>query len=86
MAQTNSVALHFIEPGKPAQNAFIESFNGRLRDECLDEEWFVSLAHACAAIEAWRVHYNTTRPHSATGNESPMEVMKAIGQTSCPTA
>ena len=66
-----SVGLHFIEPGKPAQNAFVESFNGRMRDECLNEEWFTSLAHARAVIEAWRVHYNTARPHSALGYQTP---------------
>ena len=70
-AQANGVALHFIEPGKPAQNAFVESFNGRFRDECLNEEWFVNLAHARAVIEAWRVHYNTRRPHSALGYQTP---------------
>ena len=69
--QANRVALHFIEPGKPTQNAFVESFNGRFRDECLNEEWFVNLAHARAIIEAWRVHYNTTRPHSALGYQTP---------------
>ena len=70
-AQANGVELHFIEPGKPMHNAFVESFNGRFRDECLNEEWFVSLAHARVVIEAWRVHYNTTRPHSALGYPTP---------------
>ncbi len=70
-AQANGVVLHFIEPGKPAQNAFVESFNGRFRDECLNEEWFINLAHARAVIEAWRVQYNTTRPHSALGYQTP---------------
>lgn len=56
-ARANRVGLHFIEPGKPIQNAYVESFNGRFRDECLNEEWFTSLAHARAVIEAWRVHY-----------------------------
>jgi len=71
-AQANRVALHFIEPGKPMHNAFVESFNGRFRDECLNEEWFVSLAHARVAIEAWRVHCNNTRPHSALGYQTPV--------------
>ncbi len=70
-AQRTGVELHFIEPGKPVQNAFVESFNGRFRDECLNEEWFTSLAYARVVIEAWRVHYNTARPHSALGYQTP---------------
>ena len=70
-ARRTGVELHFIEPGKPVQNAFVESFNGRFRDECLNEEWFVSLAHARAVIEDWRIHCNTTRPHSALGCLTP---------------
>ena len=70
-SQRTGVNLHFIEPGKPIQNAFVESFNGRFRDECLNEEWFTGLAHARAAIEAWRIHYNTSRPHSALGYLTP---------------
>ncbi len=70
-SRRTGVKLHFIDPGKPVQNAFVESFNGRFRDECLNEEWFTSLAHARAVIEAWRVHYNTSRPHSALGYRTP---------------
>ncbi len=70
-SQRSGVGLHFIEPGKPVQNAFVESFNGRFRDECLNEEWFTDLAHARVLIEAWRVHYNTARPHSALGYQTP---------------
>ncbi len=70
-SRRTGVGLHFIEPGKPVQNAFVESFNGRFRDECLNEEWFTTLAHARAVIEAWRVHYNTARPHSALGYQTP---------------
>ncbi len=70
-AQKGGGELHFIETGKPAQNALVESFNGRCRDECLNEEWFVSLAHARTVIEAWRVQYNTARPHSALGYKAP---------------
>ncbi len=70
-ARRTGVELHFIEPGKPVQNTFVESFNGRFRDECLNEEWFVSLAHARAVIEDWRIHYNTARPHSALGYRPP---------------
>ena len=57
--------LHFIEPGKPVQNAFIESFNGKMRDECLNEHWFLSLGEARETIEAWRRDYNEVRPHQA---------------------
>ena len=70
-SRRTGVGLHFIEPGKPTQNAFVESFNGRFRDECLNEEWFTGLAQARAVIEAWRVHYNTARPHSALGYQTP---------------
>jgi len=70
-SRRTGVGLHFIEPGKPVQNAFVESFNGRFRDECLNEEWFTGLAHARTVIEAWRVHYNTNRPHSALGYQTP---------------
>jgi putative transposase len=70
-AYQQGVRLHFIEPGKPVQNAFIESFNGRLRDECLNEHWFVSLADARQTVEAWRQDYNQNRPHSALGYRTP---------------
>lgn len=59
--------LSFIRPGKPVENAYIESFNGRFRDECLNEHWFVSMRHAKRLIEEWRVEYNTERPHSSLG-------------------
>ena len=62
---------HFIAPGKPTQNAFIESFNGKLRNECLNENVFVTLREARAIVEAWRVDYNTVRPHSGLGNLPP---------------
>ncbi len=65
-AHRRGVALQFIAPGKPVENAYIESFNGRFRDECLNESWFVSLADAQYTIEAWRVDYNVTRPHSGS--------------------
>jgi putative transposase len=64
-AYRNDVTLNFIDPGKPTQNAFIESFNGTFREECLNENWFVSLADAQQTIEAWRVEYNTERRSSA---------------------
>jgi len=70
-AHENGVALRFIEPGKPNQNAYVESFNGRLRDECLNEHWFTSLAHARAAIEYWRRDYNEQRPKKDLGGVPP---------------
>ncbi len=71
-----SVQLHrnpqqFIDPGKPMQNCFIESFNGRLREECLNANWFVTLADARRKIEAWRRDYNEQRPHSSLGYLAP---------------
>lgn len=70
-AKEKGVALFFIEPGKPTQNGQIESFNGRFRAECLDQEWFTSLSHAKNIIEAWRNKYNTLRPHSSLGYLPP---------------
>jgi len=72
-AYRTGVELSFIRPGKPNENAYIESFNGKFRDECLNEHWFLSLAHARSVIEAWRVEYNTERPHSSLGNRTPEE-------------
>lgn len=72
-AAQHGVALHFIQPGKPVQNAFIESFNGKFRDECLNEHWFLSLQEAQLVIEAWRREYNEERTHSSIGNVTPME-------------
>ncbi len=72
-ASTHGVRLHFITPGKPVQNAHIESFHGRFRDECLNEAWFLTLADARRIIEAWRQDYNTVRPHSALGYLTPEE-------------
>lgn len=67
------VQLSFIRPGKPNENAYIESFNGKFRDECLNEHWFISIPHARAVIEAWRIEYNTERPHSSLGDQTPAE-------------
>lgn len=72
-AYGQSVKLHFIAPGKPVQNAFIESFNGKMRDECLNEHWFVSLGEARQIIEDWRRDYNEVRPHTALANRTPRE-------------
>jgi putative transposase len=63
--------LRFIEPGKPQQNAYIESFNGKFRDECLNEHWFLSMRHARQVIAAWRQEYNDERPHSSLGYLTP---------------
>jgi len=67
------IKLEFIRPGKPTENAYIESFNGKFRDECLNENWFVSLKDAQEKIEAWRRDYNRNRPHSSLGNLTPEE-------------
>lgn len=70
-AHRRKTKLHFIEPGKPIQNAFVESFNGKLRDACLNQHWFLDLEEARADIEAWRRHYNEVRPHSSLGYQPP---------------
>jgi putative transposase len=70
-AYRHGVTLRFIRPGKPIENAYVESFNGKFRDECLNEHWFVNLADAKTAIEAWRVDYNTVRPHSSLDGATP---------------
>jgi putative transposase len=72
-AAQHGVHLHFIQPGKPTQNACIESFNGKFRDECLNEHWFLTLQEAQLVIEAWRREYNEERTHSAIGDLTPME-------------
>jgi transposase InsO family protein len=70
-AHERGLTLRLIEPGKPNQNAYIESFNGRFRDECLNEHWFTSLAHAQAVIEGWRREYNDERPKKVLGGLTP---------------
>ncbi len=70
-AQQNGVEWHYITPGKPRENGFTESLNGRIRDECLNEHVFGSLAHARHLIEAWRQDYNTIRPHGSLGHQTP---------------
>jgi putative transposase len=64
----------------PNENAYIESFNGKFRDECLNEHGFLSLAHARSVIEAWRIEYNTERPHSSLGNCTPSEFANGLAQ------
>jgi putative transposase len=70
-AYTQKVNVDFIRPGHPTENGYIESFNGKFRDECLNASWFVSLAEARLAIEAWKKEYNEMRPHSSLGNIAP---------------
>lgn len=72
-AYESDVKLHFIRPGKPVENAFIESFNGRFRDECLDQHWFSDLADARTTVAAWRDDYNDVRPHGSLGGLTPSE-------------
>ena len=72
-AYERGIELRLIEAGKPTQNAYVESFNGKFRDECLNEHWFGSLAEARAIVAAWRVDYNERRPHSALGYRTPAE-------------
>jgi putative transposase len=74
----SGVQLHFIQPGKPTQNGHIESFNGKFRDECLNQSWFTDIADAREQIELWRNDYNQVRPHSALGNLSPIEYVKQL--------
>jgi putative transposase len=72
-ATESGIDWHYIAPGKPMQNGFVESFNGKLRDECLNEHLFDSLAQARRVIEAWRIDYNEVRPHSSLGYQTPEE-------------
>ena len=76
-AYENGVRLDFIQPGKPSQNGFIESFNGRLRDECLNQHWFLGLADAKRIVADWRADYNHHRPHTALGGRTPDEAASA---------
>ena len=80
-AYAANVQLSFIRPGKPNENAYIESFNGKFRDECLNEHWFLDMAQARRIIEAWRIEYNTERPHSSLGNLTPEEFADARAKT-----
>lgn len=73
-AYQHGVQLKLIQPGKPTQNAFVESFNGKFRDECLNEHWFHTLDHAKVVISQWRQDYNENRPHSMLGYKTPAEV------------
>ena len=79
-AHARGVQLFLIEPGKPNQNAYIESFNGRFRDECLNEHWFTSLAHARVIVEAWRREYNEERPKKSLGGLTPADYAQRLVQ------
>jgi putative transposase len=79
-AHQRGIALHFMRPGKPVENAYAESFNGKLRDECLNESWFISLADAQRTIEAWRIEYNTARPHASLDGRTPAEFAQQLNR------
>jgi len=76
-AYENGVQLHFITPGRPTENSYIESFNGKFWDECLNENWFLGLNDARGKIAAWKWDYNHVRPHSALGYLTPIEFVQA---------
>ena len=71
--EDRKVGWHYIAPGKPMQNGLVESFNGRMREKCLNEHLFPSLRHACRMIAAWRADYNYSRPHSSLAGLTPYE-------------
>ena len=81
-SEERGVRLEFIQPGKPTQNAYIESFNGRLRDECLNANWFTSLSDARRKIETWRQDYNQHRPHSSLSYLPPAEFARMRAEMS----
>ena len=78
--QERPVEWHYIAPGKPHQNGYVESFNGRLRDECLNETLFVSLGHARSVLRLWRDDYNHVRPHSGVGGLTPADAARRVAQ------
>jgi putative transposase len=82
-AYENGVQLHFITPGRPMENGYIESFNGKFRDECLNENWFTDLADARRKIAEWKWDYNHVRPHSALGYLTPIEFATSWAATGC---
>jgi putative transposase len=84
-AEQRGIRLVHIQPGKPTQNSFIESFNGRFRDECLNANWFENLADARRKIEAWRVDYNQHRPHSSLAYRTPEEFARVWSPSPCTT-
>lgn len=84
-AHRRGIALWLIEPGKSTQNAYIESFNGRLRDECLNDHWFVSLSHAKARIRAWVKEYNEERPKNTLGGLTPAAYARQLAAITIPS-
>ena len=74
----NGISIDFMHPGRPAENGLCESFNGKLRDECMNASWFRTLAEARTVIEQWRKDYNELRPHSALGNPTPNEYVRRL--------
>jgi len=84
-AYQNAVRIAFSRPGKPTDNAFVESFNGTFRAECLNAHWFLTLADAREKLEAWRRYYNEDRPHGAIGNKPPITLMNPDGAASPPS-
>ncbi len=79
-AGKTGIGWHYITPGKPSENGYTESLNGRIRDECLNEHWFLNLAEARAILEAWREDYNTVRPHSSLGYLAPLEAKARLNK------
>lgn len=77
-AHARGIEVDYTRPGKPTDNDYIESFNGKLRDECLNANWFESLADAKERIRAWRLDYNEVRPHSSLDNLAPMEYVRQL--------
>ena len=84
-AYQRGVTLDFSRPGKPTDNAFIEAFNGRFRAECLNAQWFLSLADAREKMEDWRKYYNEERPHGAIGQKPPITLLNHDGAASPPS-
>lgn len=83
-AYANNVTLDFSRPGKPTDNAYIESFNGKFRAKCLNQHWFLTLDDARQKMEDWRRDYNEVRPHSAIGNKPPIALMNGSGASGPP--
>lgn len=83
-ARDNEVLQYFIEPGKPTQNAYCESFNGRFRDECLNQNWFMTLEEARLIIRSWRREYENIRPHSGLKGKTPRMAAEAFLTTQLP--
>ena len=77
----HDIRLAFIRPGKSVENEYFESFNGKFRDECLNEHWFVTMDHACRAIETWREEYKAERPHRSLADLTPNEYARRLAET-----